>query len=125
HLLREELELAAGAFRLVEEFLELIEMAGEPDDLLGDVAALGVDGDLLDQVAAIELHVVLLQQRADALEKPVAEDLSNLRHALANLIQMASNGITVAKQLRSHGAAFLAAHALQPIQRLVQYALHR
>jgi hypothetical protein len=39
HLLRQEFELAAGALRLLHDLLKLVEMAGQANHLLGDVAA--------------------------------------------------------------------------------------
>ena len=47
-------------------------MAGEAHDLLGDVAAFGEDGDLLDEIITVDLHIVFGQQAADAVEKAVA-----------------------------------------------------
>jgi hypothetical protein len=45
HLLRDEVELAARVFALAARVLERLEVMRQPLDLLGDVGALGEDGD--------------------------------------------------------------------------------
>src|SRR5262249_25935115 len=84
HLLGEELQLAAGALRLVDDVLELAEVAGQPDDLLTDVRAFGKDGDFLDKVLTVDLDVQFAQQGADALEHAVAVALADLGDAVAD-----------------------------------------
>src|SRR5262249_33865810 len=53
HLLGQEFQLPARAVRVVHDLLKLIEVAGQPHHLLGDVAALGEDGDLLDKITTV------------------------------------------------------------------------
>src|SRR4051794_9593561 len=54
HLLDDELQLAAGAVGAADHLGVLLEVGAEAGDLLGDVGALGEDGDLADDVLGLE-----------------------------------------------------------------------
>src|SRR5262249_41645662 len=113
HLLGEELQLAAGAFRLVHDVQELIQVARQADDLFGDVAALGEHAHFLDELAAIDLDVDVGQQGADAVEQAVAKGRRYLGNPPTNALQTVRDRVAVDTQLLGHGLAFLEAHGLQ------------
>src|SRR5205085_1047410 len=84
HLLRQELQLSASALLVPDDLLELLEVAGQADDLLGDVAALGEDRHFLDKIATVQLDVQFAEQAANAVQQAVAVGGDDLRRALAD-----------------------------------------
>ena len=54
HLLDEEVHLAAGGLGRGDQRAELLEVGGEPGHLLGDVGALGEEGDLLGEPLGVD-----------------------------------------------------------------------
>src|SRR5262245_48931642 len=120
HFLSQELQFAACALRLADDFLKLVQMTGQADHLLGDVAALGEDRDLLDKIVTVDLHVQFGEQAAHALDQPVAKGGDHLRRAGADGVELSADEVAELEQLLRHGTALVLAHRLQALQRLVK-----
>jgi hypothetical protein len=65
--LEQEVEAAAHRLGGAEQRFELDEMAVEPRELLGDVDAIGDDGELDFEPRWVDLHIDVAQQQLDAL----------------------------------------------------------
>ena len=79
-------ELAARAILVVHDLLELIEMARQSNDLLGNVGPLGEDRHFAYQILGIELDVHALEQaRLRTFQQPIAEQHGDLRNACSRI----------------------------------------
>ena len=58
---------------------KLGQMGAKPDDLLADIAAVGQDRDLPDQVFGLDRHALVLHEGRDPLDKPLLVILGDLR----------------------------------------------
>ena len=112
HFLREELELAAGAFGQLQRRVELLQVAAQPDDLLGDVAALGEDADFADQVGRLERDLDTRPASCSAARSSRAaigvDD--QRRAALRSRPARAAIVAAVGRQVGRHGPAFVGPH---------------
>ena len=100
HLLGEEVELPPGTLRRSHDRLELLEVTPQPHGLLGDVAAVGKQAYLLDDVGRVQGDVQLRQGPLQPLRQPRAVTLDHQRRAALDLGQTGA----AARQLASRSA---------------------
>ena len=96
-----------AALGLVDDLDVLGQVGPEPDDLLADVAAVGEDGDLADQVLGLDGHPLVLDQRLDPLGEPLLVRRDDLGPALGDPAQVIADGPAQRQQLLGHRPAFL------------------
>src|SRR5205085_2628155 len=73
HLLRQEIELPAGAFRFVDDVAKLLEVTGQADHLLGNVASFRENRNFLDEFTTVNVDVEFGQEGSNALVDAVAK----------------------------------------------------
>ena len=117
HFLGDEFEFSSGRLGQVLDTLELIEMTLEADDFFGDVATLGEDADLADNVGQFDRDFVVDQYFVQPLGQPLAITFDDRGRALFNFAQMVDNRLAVDGQVVGHGAAFFGPHDGQAIVR--------
>src|SRR5262249_4095189 len=119
HLLRQKLQLAARAFLLFHDLLEMSQMRRQTNHLFSNVAALGKDRHLTDKIITVDLNVVFAQDRLHPLKEAVAKARHHLRDQLADYVEMPGDRVAIAQELLPHCVALFLAHPLQLLERLL------
>ena len=89
----------------------------QPDDFLGDIAAIGKDGDLADQVTGLDCHPLVLHQGPNPFDQAFLVRLHHQGAAVGNPPQAAFDQTPQRLELLGHGLALPGPGGLQLVER--------